>query len=76
VRIVQQKPVTLSGSQGYFYLYTFTDTASGQEGVHSHFFLFRGRTMHTFVFQALPSGSFGAAAADFDRIAQSYRPLA
>lgn len=75
VQIVEQKSVELSGTAGYFYLYTFQDTSTQQEGVHSHFFLFRDRSMHTLVFQALPTEAFENLAADFDRISQSYRIL-
>ncbi len=75
VRVLEEKPITLGpGVQGYYYLYTFTDPVTKQEGVHSHFFLFEGAVMHTLVFQALPGDGFGALAPDFDRIALSYRP--
>lgn len=75
VQIVEQKPVDLSGVAGYYYLYTFQDAGTQEEGVHSHFFLFRDRSMHTLVFQALPTEKFENLAADFDRISQSYRIL-
>ena len=71
VQILQEEPINLSGVQGYYYLYTFQDEQ--QEGVHSHFFLFQGTTVHTLVFQALPSESFSALASTFDRIALSYK---
>lgn len=70
-QIVQEQPINLSGVQGYYYLYTFLDQE--QEGVHSHFFLFQGTTVHTLVFQALPSESFSGLAGIFDRIALSYK---
>lgn len=75
VQIVEQKAVELSGIAGYYYLYTFQDASTQQEGVHSHFFLFRDRAMHTLVFQALPTDAFESLAAEFDRISQSYRIL-
>lgn len=75
VGVVEQKPVELGDAPGYYYLYTFMDEETQVEGVHSHFFLFRGSTMHTLVFQALPSESFEGLADDFDRIAQSYQIL-
>ncbi|MEX2291491.1 MAG: hypothetical protein WD794_14355 [Mycobacteriales bacterium] len=75
VGVVEQKSVELGGTPGYYYLYTFTDEETQVEGVHSHFFLFRDSTMHTLVFQALPSESFEGLAEDFDRIAQSYQIL-
>lgn len=75
VGVVEQKPVELGDAPGYYYLYTFMDEETRVEGVHSHFFLFRDSTMHTLVFQALPSESFEGLADDFDRIAQSYQIL-
>lgn len=65
--------VTLGGLAGYLYLYTFRDPASGQRGAHAHYFLFRGRTLITIVFQTVPSERFGAMAPLFDRIAETLR---
>jgi hypothetical protein len=63
------------GLPGLYYLYTFRDPVSGQRGAHSHYFLFRGRTMISVVFQALPQDDFGRLASLFDRIAGSFRAL-
>src|SRR5206468_8985384 len=52
------KPVDIAGVPGFFYFYRFTDGATGARGVHSHYFLVKDRTMYSFVFQALPEGSF------------------
>ncbi len=73
VQIIQERPIDLPEAKGYYYLYRFQDQASQQQGVHSHFFLFRGASLHTLVFQALPFEKFPEFASDFDRIAQSYR---
>jgi hypothetical protein len=67
--------VQVGGVPGYFYLYRFTDAASGQRGAHSHYFLFRDATMITLVFQALPEESFTEAAPLFDRIVSTFRPI-
>ncbi len=67
------KQVEVGGLPGYLYLYTFRDVGSGQRGAHAHYFLFRGETMFTLVFQALPSTSFGGFAPLFDRIANTFR---
>ena len=75
VQIVQERPIDLPEAQGYYYLYRFQDQATGQQGVHSHFFLFKGTALHTLVFQALPFEKFPELASDFDRIAESYRIL-
>lgn len=75
VHMLEQGPVTVGSTRGYFYLYTFTDPSSHQAGVHSHFFLFQGTTMYTLVFQALPATDFTSLARSFDQILQSFRPL-
>lgn len=64
-------PVSLAGLDGWFYLYRFTDEATGLTGVHSHYFLFRDTTMFVVVFQALPEASFEERAPTFDQIAES-----
>ena len=63
------------GLPGLYYLYTFHDPVSGLTGVHSHFFLFKDRTMISLVFQALPQDDFGRLAPLFDRVAGSLRVL-
>lgn len=67
------KQVQVGGLPGYFYLYTFTD--GGQKGAHSHYFLFKGDTMITLVFQAIPEDQFEKRAPVFDQIANSFRVL-
>ena len=64
-----------SGLPGYFYFYSFKDPASGQEGVHSHYFLFKGQTMISFVFQALPKDDFQRLANLYDAVIGSFRAL-
>ncbi len=66
------KQVQQGGLPGYLYLYTFRDVATGQRGAHAHYFLFRGETMFTLVFQALPSTAFAGLAPLFDRIANTF----
>jgi hypothetical protein len=63
------------GLPGLYYLYTFRDPVSGLVGAHSHYFLFRGSTMISIVFQALPDGHFGRLAPLFDRVAATVRAL-
>lgn len=63
------------GLPGLYYLYTFRDPVSGATGVHSHFFLFKDKTMISLVFQALPQDDFGRLAPLFDRVAGSLRVL-
>jgi hypothetical protein len=63
------------GLPGYFYFYTFKDPTTGREGVHTHYFLFKGPTMISFVFQALPKDDFQALAGLFDEVIGSFRVL-
>ena len=65
----------LGGMPGWYYLYTFKDPVSGQRGAHSHYFLFKGRTMFSVVFQTVPQDDFGRLAPLFDRVAASLQAL-
>lgn len=73
--ITDPKSIQLGGFPGFFYLYSFKDPATGQEGVHSHFFLFNGKTMVSMVFQSLPKEHFAESAKTFDQIAGSFQAL-
>jgi hypothetical protein len=73
--ITDPKQVELGGFPGFFYLYSFKDPATGQEGTHSHFFLFNGKTMISMVFQSLPKEHFTESAKTFDQIAGSFHAL-
>lgn len=64
-----------AGLPGLYYLYTFRDPVSGLTGVHSHYFLFKDKTMISLVFQALPQDDFGRLAPLYDRVAGSIRAL-
>lgn len=65
--------VTLGGLSGYLYLYTFSDAATGERGAHAHYFLFRGQTLITMVFQTVPAEGFAANAPLFDQIGETLR---
>ena len=73
--ITEPKVVSQGGLPGYFYFYSFNDPASGREGVHSHYFLFKGSTMISFVFQALPKDDFQRLANLFDEVIGTFRIL-
>jgi hypothetical protein len=73
--ITQPTVVRQAGLPGYFYFYSFKDPASGQEGVHSHYFLFKGSTMISFVFQALPKDDFQRLANLYDEVIGTFRVL-
>jgi hypothetical protein len=44
----------LRGMPVLVYIYSFTDPASGETGIHAHYFVFQGRKAVQLVFQALP----------------------
>jgi hypothetical protein len=67
--------IELGGLPGYYYFYNFTDPATGQQGSHSHFFLFNGKTMISMVFQSLPKEHFAASAKTYDQVANSLHTL-
>ena len=71
----EPKVVDQGGLPGWLYVYTFADTASGQRGVHSHYFLFKDRTMISIVFQALPETEFTRLAPVFDDVIATFRVL-
>lgn len=73
--ITEPRIVRQAGLPGYFYFYSFKDPASGQEGVHSHYFLFKGSTMISFVFQALPKDEFQRLAILYDEVIASFKVL-
>ncbi|HEY2763999.1 MAG TPA: hypothetical protein VGJ13_08310 [Pseudonocardiaceae bacterium] len=73
--LTEPKQITLGGLPGYWYLYTFKDESSGQEGAHSHFFIFKDKTMLSFVFESIPSSKFKDTAPNFDQIAASFHVL-
>jgi len=72
-QLAQPTVVHQGGLPGYFYFYSFKDPTTGQEGVHTHYFLFKGSTMISFVFQALPKENFQGLAHLFDEVIGSFR---
>jgi len=73
--ITEPTVVRQAGLPGYFYFYSFKDPASGQEGVHSHYFLFKESTMISVVFQALPKVEFQRLANLYDEVIASFKVL-
>ena len=72
-KVLQQREVTFNGMPGYYYLYTFTDAETGAEGAHGHYFLFKGRKMHSLVFQTIPATDFAGLAQVFDQVAETFQ---
>lgn len=73
--VLRRQRIRVSGAHGWQYLYTFTDEATGQEGIHSHIFLLGGTRMYVLVFQALPTSAYGEMAGTFDQILTSFELL-
>jgi hypothetical protein len=71
--LTQPQIVHQGGLPGYVYFYSFKDPGSGQEGVHSHYFLFKGSTLISLVFQALPADTFRPLAPTFDEVVGTFR---
>jgi hypothetical protein len=70
---LQAEPTQIEqgGLPGYLYSYTFLDPVSGERGAHSHYFLFKDKTMLSLVFQAIPQDDFVRLADVFDQVAGS-----
>jgi hypothetical protein len=73
VTVLQESEIELNGMPGFYYLYLFDDAATGEEGVHAHYFLFQGGLMHIIVFQAVPTARFDLLAPAFDAVAASFQ---
>ena len=73
VEVIQLQRVNINGVQGFHYLYTFSDDRSGQQGIHSHFFLPAGERLYALVFQALPAANYERLARTFDQIITSFK---
>ena len=73
--ITQPQVLHQGGLPGYFYFYRFKDPGSGQLGVHSHYFLFKGSTLISVVFQALPDADFQRLANLYDAVIGSFRAV-
>jgi hypothetical protein len=71
----QPAAINSGGLPGYFYFYTFKDATSGQQGAHSHYFLFKDKLMISFVFQAIPDSDFVRLAKTFDEVIGTFRVL-
>lgn len=67
--------VVLGELPGIYYVYTFVDAASDQEGVHLHYFVFDGDTMITIVLQALPAEVLDPLAPTFQAVIESFEQV-
>ena len=67
------KRITIGRLFGYFYFYSFRHARTGLRGVHDHYFLFDGRRVISFIFQAFPARTLPRHDPVFDRIMASFR---
>ena len=72
-RLAPPRLVALGGLPGYLYLYTLPDPTTGQQAAQAHYFLFRGRTMITVIFRAVPADRFTSLSQLFDQIGGTLR---
>ena len=67
------KRITVGRLYGYFYFYSFRHRRTGLRGTHDHYFLFDGRRVISFIFQALPAGTLPRHDRAFDQILATFR---
>lgn len=71
--MLQTEQVRVNNLIGVYYLYYFP--FHGGQGVHAHYFLFRGRVMYSLVFQAASAGQFESLAPTFDAVSASFKVI-
>ncbi|MGH9279084.1 MAG: PsbP-related protein [Acidimicrobiales bacterium] len=71
-KLVQTQFLQVNGRLAIYYLYTTPDTASGQQSVHAHYFIFEGHRMFSVVLQAVPLDDFQKLAGIYDQMAESF----
>ena len=71
IQVFVNQPTKLGGLPALFYVYRFTDQATGKAGIHAHYFVFQGRKMVSLIFQALPETRYETLAPTFDTVANS-----
>ena len=71
IQIFVNESTKLGNLPALFYVYRFTDAATGTSGIHAHYFVFQGRKMVSLIFQALPEARYETLAPTFDKIANS-----
>jgi len=69
--MLQTEQVKVHDLIGVYYLYSFP--LHGGQGVHAHYFLFKGSAMYSLVFQAGSASRFEQLAPTFDAVSASFR---
>ncbi|MBO0821796.1 MAG: hypothetical protein J2P26_13215, partial [Nocardiopsaceae bacterium] len=73
VKIITRDKIQMGNLPGWYYVYTFTDSSSKQEGIHAQYFIIRGNQLYSIVFQALPLDDFHKLATTYQQVANSIR---
>lgn len=71
-KLIQEQLVRVNGRLAYYYLYTFEDEFTRNQGIHAQYFIFEGLRMFSLVFQSIPADDFPRQAGIFDQIAESF----
>lgn len=71
--MLQTEQVKVHNLIGVYYLYYFP--FEGGQGVHAHYFLFKGRDMYSVVFQAASASRFETLAPTFDAVSASFEAI-
>jgi hypothetical protein len=71
--MLQTEQVKVHDLIGVYYLYSFP--FHGGQGVHAHYFLFKGSAMYSLVFQAGSASRFEQLAPTFDAVSASFRVI-
>jgi hypothetical protein len=71
-KLVKKQLVTVNSLLAYYYLYTFHDPVSNQEGAHAQYFIFEGNRMFILTFQSVPAEDFAKQASLWDQVAESF----
>ena len=71
-KLIQEQLVLVNNRLAYYYLYTFEDDITRNQGIHAHYFIFDGLRMFSLVFQSVPTDNFTRQAGIFDQIAESF----
>lgn len=71
-KLLQEQLVRVNNRLAYYYLYTFEDEVTRNQGVHAHYFIFEGLRIFSIVFQSVPSDDFTRQAGIWDQIAESF----
>lgn len=72
VKLLRSQQVTLNGRLTYYYVTTYQDRVSGQEGVHEQYFIFDGLRMFALRFQSSPASEYAAQSTVYAQVADSF----